>query len=179
MRSLGEVTPVRAAPSDLEALAAAALGGGLAAEAQEELWRAGLAYANDALAEAHLRRAEALAPDHFAVLIGFYRFYFYKGRLAEALRVAERCLSLAAGALRREAWRAVAPGDAAFGAFDNVLARFFLFTLKGYAYLQMRLGHAPAGAEAVAHLLRLDPSDKVGAKPLREVAERAGADDDV
>jgi hypothetical protein len=170
---------MRAESPDLDLLAAAALGSGLDEEAEAELWRAPLCYADDDVAEAHLRRAEALAPGHLAVGIGFYRFYFYKGRLGEALVVAERCLTLAARALGREDWRAVAPGDAAFGAFDAVLARFFLFTLKGYAYLQMRLGRAAAGGEAVAHLLALDPTDKVGAKVLRDVAEREGIDDDV
>ena len=35
--------------------------------------------------ENHLREAQALAPGHVAVLIGLYRFYFYKGRLARHL----------------------------------------------------------------------------------------------
>ncbi len=48
---------------------------------------AGLAYAEDAVAERHLREAEALAPDHAAVLIGLYRFYFYKGRLRKRWRL--------------------------------------------------------------------------------------------
>ena len=63
----------------------ALLGGGLPSEAEEHLLAAGLSYQHDDVAEAHLRQAEALAPDHAAVLIGLYRFYFYKGRLHEAL----------------------------------------------------------------------------------------------
>ncbi len=66
---------------DKALLADALLGAGLPAAAERHLYQAGLAYQHDALAEQHLRDAQALAPDHAAVLIGLYRFYFYKGRL--------------------------------------------------------------------------------------------------
>ena len=72
------------------------LGGGLPPEAEDHLWQAGLSYHLDDIAERHLREAQALAPGHAAVLIGLYRFYFYKGRLAEALEIAKLCLAKAA-----------------------------------------------------------------------------------
>jgi hypothetical protein len=59
-----------------------------------------------------------------------------------------------------------------------MLPRFYLFTLKGYAYLQMRLGNLEEGRTAVMKLLELDPTDKVGARVLLEVLERTGLDDD-
>ncbi len=164
---------------DKALLADALLGAGLPAAAEQYLYEAGLAYQHDALAELHLRAAQALAPDHAAVLIGFYRFYFYKGRLREALEIAERCLAKAA----RENdlpgdWRHVVSDDADFGRYDDMLPRFYLFTLKGYAYLQMRLGNFEEGRAAVAKLLELDPTDKIGAKVLLGVLERMGRDDD-
>ena len=61
---------------------------------------------------------------------------------------------------------------------ENILPRFYLFTLKGYAYLQMRLGNLGEGRAAVMKLLELDPSDKVGARVLLEVLDRMGLDDD-
>ncbi|HZM07875.1 MAG TPA: hypothetical protein VFC11_05400, partial [Methylocella sp.] len=73
-------------------LADALLGGGLSPEAEWHLWEAGLSYHLDEVSERHLREAEALAPGHAAVLVGLYRFYFYKGRLGEALDVARQCL---------------------------------------------------------------------------------------
>lgn len=160
-------------------LAAAVLGGGLPEAAELHLALAGQSYHLSEVAEQHLRAAERIAPDHAAVLIGFYRFYFYKGRLAEALGVAERCLLKSArdNGLVGD-WRAVAAGDAEFGRFDNPLARFYLFTLKGYAYLQMRLGNLAEGGAAAAKLIELDPSDKVGARVLLDVLERAGRGDD-
>ena len=75
-------------------------------------------------------------------------------------------------------WQDVAAGDAAFGHYENMLPRFYLFTLKGYAYLQMRLGDLDEGRAAVMKLLELDPSDKVGARVLLEVLDRMGLDDD-
>jgi tetratricopeptide (TPR) repeat protein len=160
-------------------LADALLGGGLPREAELHLWQAGLSYHLDDVAEQHLRDADALAPDHAAVLIGLYRFYFYKGRLAEALEIAGRCLTKAAAENNFTAdWRDVTATDAAFGQYENILPRFFLFSLKGYAYLQMRLGRLEAGRQAVLKLLELDPSDKIGAKVLLDVLGRMGRDDD-
>ena len=163
-----------------EALVTSALlGHGLPSEAEHHLWEAGLSYHLDDIAENHLREAEALAPGHAAVLIGLYRFYFYKGRLAEALEVAERCLVKAAEENHLPAdWRAVRADHAEFGRYENILPRFFLFSLKGYAYLQMRLGNVAEGREAVVKLLELDATDKIGAKVLLDVLNRMGQDDD-
>lgn len=163
-----------------EALLADALfGAGLPAAAEDHLARAGLAYQQDDVAEQHLREARVLAPDHAAVLIGFYRFYFYKGRLREALDIARVCLAKAAcdNDLATD-WRRVRPGDARFASFDASLPRFYLFTLKAYAYLQMRLGHQTEGVEAARKLLELDPSDKLNAQLLLNVWRRKGQDDD-
>ena len=160
-------------------LADALLGGGLPPRAERLLHQAGLAYQNDAVAEGHLRDAQALAPDHAAVLIGLYRFYFYKGRLIEALEIARLCIGKAARENGLPAdWRAVGPGDAQFGRYDDMLPRFYLFSLKGYAYLQMRLGNTEEGRAAVQKLLQLDPSDKIGAKVLLGVLDRMGQADD-
>lgn len=155
------------------------LGGGLPPEAEFHLWEAGLSYHLDDVAEQHLRDAQALAPDHAAVLIGLYRFYFYKGRLADALAIAKLCLDKAARENSLAAdWQDVAAGDAEFSRYENMLPRFYLFTLKGYAYLQMRLGNLDEGRAAVTKLLELDPSDKIGTRVLLEVLQRIGQDDD-
>ena len=160
-------------------LADALLGGGLPEQAEHHLWLAAQSYHVDEVAETHLKQAEALAPDHAAVLIGFYRFYFYKGRLNDALRIAKRCLAKAAVENHLPPhWRDVRPEHAAFGSFDHMLPRFFMFTLKGYAYLQMRLGNLVEGRLAVQKLLDLDPSDKIGARVLLEVVDRVELDDE-
>ncbi len=166
-------------PVEDAVLTAAVLGAGLPEAAERHLRLAASSYRDDDVSEAHLWQAKAAAPDHPAVLIGLYRFYFYKHRLVEALSVGRACLEKAAkdNGLALD-WREVRSPDAAFADFGAVLPRFYLFTLKGYAYLNMRLGHVEEGRAAVAKLLELDPSDKVGAKVLLGVLDRMGRDDD-
>jgi tetratricopeptide (TPR) repeat protein len=160
-------------------LAEAILGGGLPEEAEICLWQAAEVYADSEAAEDYLRQAEKHAPDHAAVLIGFYRFYFYKGRLREALNIAERCLVKAARDNNfATEWRLVRRDDAVFDRYEAVLPRFYLFTLKGFAYLKMRLGEIDESREAVMKLLELDPTDKIGAKLLLEIMDRIGVSDD-
>jgi tetratricopeptide (TPR) repeat protein len=175
-----EIGGENALPAEDAVLTAAVFGAGLPEAAERHLRLAAGAYRDGEVAEAHLRQAQAAAPGHPAVLIGLYRFYFYKNRLAEALEVARECLDSAASdnGLRAN-WRAVGPRDAAFGDFEAVLPRFYLFALKGYAYLHMRLGDLDEGRAAVAKLLELDPSDKIGAKVLLGVLDRVGQCDDV
>lgn len=155
-------------------LASALLGHGLPPEAEAELRLAGAAYQRDEVAEHHLYRAKAFAPDHPAVLIGFYRFYFYKARLDDALLIARLCLLRAArdNALDPD-WRKVEAEDADFGSYDAMLPRFYLFTLKAYAYLKLRLGDLEEGGDAARKVLALDPTDKVGAGVLLDVLARA------
>jgi tetratricopeptide (TPR) repeat protein len=156
----------------------ACFGAGLPADAERELRLAGMAYHQDAVAEAHLRNAIDLAPWHVAVHIGLYRFYFYKGRLQEALQVAVRCLEDAAARIGVPGdWRKVRAQDAEFGSYDAVMPRFYLFTLKAYGYLQMRLGDVEAGRAVTTKLLELDPQDKLGGKVLLNVLDRVGKDD--
>ena len=165
--------------TDAAVLVNALLGGGLPAEAEFHLWEAGLAYHLDDVAEHHLHEAQAIAPGHAAVLIGLYRFYFYKGRLADELTVARLCLEKAAreNSLAPD-WQDVRAEDASFSQYESMLPRFYLFTFKGYAYLQMRLGDLDEGRAAVMKLLELDPSDKVGARVLLGVLDRMGRDED-
>jgi tetratricopeptide (TPR) repeat protein len=160
-------------------LSAAILGQGLPEAAAGHLHLAAGAYGDDRIAEEHLRSAAAIAPNHAAVLIGLYRFYFYKGRLTEALDVAHICLAKAArdNGLAAD-WREVRAGDAAFSDYAAALPRFYLFTLKAAAYLSMRLGDPGQGRAMVDKLLELDPSDKVGAKVLLDVLNRVGLDDE-
>jgi tetratricopeptide (TPR) repeat protein len=161
-----------------QAMEAACFGAGLPLDAEYELQLAGLSYHDEKRAEMHLMQARALAPWHIAVHIGLYRFYFYKGRLHDALNVAVQCLHEAAdriGVLHD--WRMVRATDAEFNSYDAILPRFYLFTLKAYGYLQMRLGYLDEGRAITEKLLELDPQDKLGGKVLINVLERVGTDD--
>ena len=162
----------------IEWLEAACLGGMLPPAVQWELDAAAKCYSNDEEAEQHLQRAFLLAPEHPAVHIGLYRFYFYKNRLRDALAVAKRCLEKAArdNALPLD-WKAVTPQFADFSSYA-ALPRFYLFTLKACAYLHMRLGELETGSAMLAKLIELDPIDRLGGTVLRGVLQRMGEDDD-
>ena len=124
--------------------------GGLAGAAEQICIEAGLAYHDDAVAERYLRSAQALAPDHAAVLIGLYRFYFYKGRLAEALEIA--ALPDQGGAREQSAGRLARRREprTRYSAATTTCCRGSSSSrLKGYAYLQMRLGNLEEGRAAV------------------------------
>lgn len=147
-----------------------------------DLQKASSSYHHDELAESHLLLAYAREPDHPAVHIALYRFYFYKNRLNEALEVARRCLAKTAADLGISAdWRKVTPDNPVFSGVDKSYAaapRFYLFTLKGYAYLSMRLGNIQLGEELLEKLISLDPSDKLGGSVLRGVLDRMEQEDE-
>jgi tetratricopeptide (TPR) repeat protein len=151
-------------------------GGDLPQEAERCLHRAALSYQREHEAEGYLQEALRHAPDHIAVYIGLYKFYFYKGRLREALEYALRCLEKAAGESGLSPdWRRVCPHDAAFDGF-NAAPRFYLFTLKAYGYIQMRLGNFEEGRAAIAKVMELDPQDKMGGSILLSILDRIGQD---
>ncbi len=148
------------------------LGAGLPLEAKKCLDEAATVYADGDRALKLLREAETIAPAHPAVLIGLYRFFFYKGRLEECLEVCHVCLAEASYHNNLpDDWHQVQSSDADFSSYE-MMPRFFLFVLKGYAYLQMRLGNLEEGLVATMKLLELDASDKIGATLLLEVYQR-------
>jgi hypothetical protein len=168
-------------PSDFDA---ALLGLSLPAVAALALQEAS-ALRGDAQAElAALMRAQAAAPEHPAVLIALYRYHFYGHRLQPARAVARRALVVGARALGLpELWREL-PRSALPGARHDPGTRFYLFALKGLAYLSLRLGDGSEARDALALLRALDPEDRIGAALLEGVRQRAlrrgqaGADDD-
>ncbi|WP_428422218.1 hypothetical protein [Methylibium sp.] len=158
----------------------AVLGHGLPPEVEQALREAGAARADPSLAMAALMRAGALAPEHPAVLIAFYRHYFYSHRLRLARAVARKTLVVAARSLGLPlVWREV-PGQPLAGARDDVATRFYLWVLKGYAYLSLRLDDPVEARDALAKLRQLDPDDRVGAALLEAVRQRRdrGGDED-
>jgi tetratricopeptide (TPR) repeat protein len=147
--------------------------------AEHCLHMAAKSYGDDIEAERYLHQALAMAPEHAAVYIAFYRFYFYRNRVRQALPYAELCLGLAARALKlNHDWRQVQREDASFGDYAAFAPRFFLFSLKAWGYLKLRLGELEDGRLAVEKVTQLDPADKVGAAVLLDVLNRMGQDDD-
>jgi hypothetical protein len=149
----------------------------LPAAAEQQLKLASLAYQDSATAEMHLAIASAIAPNNAVVLVGEYRYFFYKNRLHDALKTAKKCLIVVAVQLQIPAnWQDVSPQHANFSG-DDAAYRFYLFVLKAYAYLLLRLNQLTLGAVAAEKLLELDPHNKVGGQVLLDVLQRIGKDD--
>lgn len=150
----------------------AVLGGGLPPEAEKLIAQAGLIRQDRDKAEPLLLAARALAPMHPATLIALYRFHFYGHRLHEAREIAKQALDVARATLGDELLI-----DDQKARFDAA-TRFYLFSLKGFAYLSLRLGDIEVGRRALQELRQLDPQDRVGGGLLTHVLMRAEAGED-
>ncbi|NTV09759.1 MAG: hypothetical protein HGA47_03190 [Zoogloea sp.] len=174
-------TPAAAAFDEFSDLV---LGAKLPAPVESLLARAGALWHQPDEALALLLEARREAPGHPATLIALYRFYFYGHRLAEARAVALDAIAWSASGLGLPAdWREVSGiawrnrvGQLAGG--YPALPRFWLFSLKGYAYLSMRLGDLEEGKAALARLHQTDPDNRVGHLLLEGVLARIGHEDD-
>ena len=158
------------------AFAACVIGGGLDPRVEALIARAGELRHLPAQALPLLEQARAAAPRHPAPLIAIYRFHFYGHALAEALAAGEDAMAIARAALGPD-FGDVPPTDEA--ARDDAAVRFYLFTLKGLAYLNLRLGALDEARFLLDELRRLDPQDHVGGALLAQVLERREAGEDV
>lgn len=154
---------------DLAAFADGVIGGGLSPQAAALITQAGLLRDRPHEALPLLERARAAAPRHPAPLIALYRFYFYGHQLTEARAVGEDALAIARTALG-PSFGDEPPGDDA--ARHDAAVRFYLFTLKGLAYLSLRLDDLEEARLMLTELRRLDPKDHVGGALLSHVLAR-------
>lgn len=152
--------------------------GDLPEDAERALRQAGLNWNDEVLAESHIRAALEIAPDHPAVRLGAYKFYFYRHRLAEALPHAQACLAHGAARLGLGGdWRRVQPGDAPFTEIDGD-ARYYLFSLMACGYLLVRLGQAEEGKAILGKVSELDPADALGAASLLRHLDKTDEDEE-
>jgi hypothetical protein len=145
----------------------AVLGGALPPAAEALIAQAGLIRQQVPEALALLEQAHVIAPRHPATLIALYRFHFYGHRLKEAREISKQSMDIGRAALGDEL--CITDEQARF----DPAARFYLFALKGHAYLSLRLGDIEAGRLALADLRQLDPQDRVGGGVLTHVLMRA------
>lgn len=153
----------------LAAFADGAIGGGLNPQVNALITRAGLMRHAPEQALPLLEQARAAAPRHPAPLIALYRFYFYGHQLAQARTVGEDALAIARTALGSNFGDEPPDDDATR---HNAAVRFYLFTLKGLAYLNMRLGDMDEAKLMLKELRRLDPKDHIGGALLWHVLTR-------
>jgi tetratricopeptide (TPR) repeat protein len=153
----------------LSAFGEGAIGGMLDPAVDALIAQAGLVRDDGTQALALLEQARAAAPSHPAPLIALYRFYFYGHELAKARAVGEDALAIARTALGPD-FGDVPPSDD--DARHDAAVRFYLFALKGLAYLNMRMADYNEARTLLAELRRLDPNDRVGGALLAHVLLR-------
>jgi hypothetical protein len=161
--------------SSLAAFADSALGGGLSPQVEALIQQAGLLRHLPHEALPLLQQARAAAPRHPAPVIALYRFYFYGHELALARAAGEDALAIARNALGPN-FGDDPPGDDAVQ--GDAAVRFYLFTLKGLAYLSLRLDDFEEARLLLGELRRLDPQDRLGGALLAQVLARHEAGDD-
>jgi len=148
----------------------------LSQEVEHLLSEAGTRYGeDDGQSEYLLLRAWFIAPEQLVVMVGLYRYYFYQHRLEDALRVAERALSVAGKRLGLPAeWRDLHPEHVGHAVLRSMgLLRFHLMVLKAAGYLHLRMGHASEGVAMLEKLLELDSHDRLGGKALLDLVRAA------
>lgn len=139
-------------------------------EAQQCIDQAAEAYGQTE-AEFKLMRAYFLEPQHPLVLVALYRYFYYQHRYLDGLLVAERVLRLFAQRLDlNEQWQDLTEEQATQvnEAEKDTLTwlRFYLFALKGAAYLEARLGHYDTAILRLEKVLLFDREDRLGVKSL-------------
>ncbi|WP_114971515.1 hypothetical protein [Rhodoferax ferrireducens] len=115
--------------------------------------------------QAALWTAVATAPDQLPVYYMLYKMHAGRGELDLALQAASKGLAAAAQAAQLSLdWQTVLPGATDFSVPGP--ARFWLFTLKALAFIQLRRGERDSATALVARLRLLDPDDHLGASVI-------------
>ena len=151
---------------ELAAFADGVIGAGLSPQVHALITQAGLLRHLPQQALPLLEQARAAAPRHPAPLIALYRFYFYGHQFEPARAIGEDALAIARTALGLDFGDEPPADEAARG---DAAVRFYLFTLKGLAYLAMRLDEMDEAHKLLMELRRLDPKDHVGGALLWHV----------
>lgn len=125
--------------------------------------------------ELPLLQAYFLAPQQLVVLVGMYRYYFYRHRLADADLVAKRAMAISGDRLGFPTdWRHLDALGLGAGIRQSMgLARFWLMSLKARAILALREGRLEQARTMLDKLRTLDEMDRLGVQPLIDLLERA------
>jgi len=115
-----------------------------------------------------LLKAAAISPENLSVLVGMYRYYYYQHRYENALQVAHRVLEVIGKKVSfPERWSDLTLEYMGLGAMTSMqMVRFYLFALKGIAYLNLRLKRIPEAREILDKIVDLDKADRIGAQQL-------------
>lgn len=128
------------------------------------------AYHDMPRAEALLLEARNRAPEALAVYFSMYKFYFYKGRLADAEAAVRAALATAArqGGFPDD-YRVLTPETIDWHRHDSP-QHFYLFSLKALAFIRLRQGDTPGCEALLGKLGELDSADTVGGSVIGSLA---------
>lgn len=147
-------------------------------EAMELLGMAARSWDDTERALGYLLEADRRYGTHLPVVVGFYKFLFYKGRLREAIPIAKRAAGIMAVRIGLPArFEDVGVNDAPFSDYEAG-PRFYLFAMKAVGYLHARLGETERGLEVLERVRALDRRDLLGVDRLIEVIHRGGREDE-
>ncbi len=109
--------------------------------------------------------------DQLAVHIALYKFYFYRGYLAESEEVVRDALQRAA----RQAgiatdWRELDPASCDWRQPESP-QRVYLYSLKALSFIRLRREDAIQARTILGKLAELDPDDLVGASVIAALAD--------
>jgi hypothetical protein len=123
--------------------------------------------------EAILWQAHKAAPRVLPVYYALYKFYFNRKRLADAERVARIGLDAAAreGGFTAD-WGQLTAATTDWTALGA--PRFFLFTMKALAFIELRRHNRDKALAILAKMAELDPVDQVGYGTVAALARGLG-----
>jgi tetratricopeptide (TPR) repeat protein len=144
--------------------------GSLPAKTSGLLDQAMSSYADTEQAEALLQQAHREDPEALPVYFSLYKFYFYKGRLADAERAVRQALEAAARQGGFSADHMQLTANSVDWSRHDSPAHFYLFSLKALAFIRLRQ-RDQAGCEAILKKLKeLDKTDTVGGSVIEAFA---------
>ncbi len=147
-------------------------------EAVELLRKAAAAYLDTEVALNYLIEADRLYGDYIPVVLGCYKFRFYKGMLREAIPYAQKAARIMGTHLGlSESFEEVRPDDAAFSEYEQK-PRFYMFAMKAAGYLHARLGETEKALRILRKVQELDSKDRMGITRLIGVIENGGREEE-
>jgi tetratricopeptide (TPR) repeat protein len=129
-------------------------------------------------AELSLLKAYFLAPKSLNVLVALNRFYYYQHRLEEALAATGKALAVIRPLVAfPENWCDLQPEHITQTSAELLTqVRLYLFTLKAFGFLNMRLERLDLSQAIFEKLVELDSKDRIGAQGLLELVIKRKAD---
>lgn len=116
-------------------------------------------------------RARDMQPDQLEIYIALYKYFFYRGHIEEAREVVLDALqqSSTRGGFSAD-WTTLEADSTDWAQHDGP-ARVFLYSMKAYAFINLRLGNNELANQVLTKLQQLDGDDLVGASVIADLAE--------